>query len=140
MAVRPTAPADYPGMMTNWNAQEAALRADGTHTVWTLEACAAFLRYADVHAIDEASGTFLVFHKAEDGRFEGQGFIGSRTALVRVIRFCAPLFNPADIIYWMLGPSSSLTIKTYFSSRYTLTTIDGRLWFETTAAQLGARA
>ena len=140
MAVRPTTPADYPRMVTLWNQQEASLRADGTHTVWTLEACAAFLRYADVHAIDEQTGTFLVFHRAEDGRYEGQGYIGNARGLVRVIRFCAPLFNPADVIYWMLGPSASLTIKTYFTSRYALTTADGRLYYETTAAELGARA
>lgn len=140
MAVRPTAAADYPRMVTLWNQQEENLRADGTHTRWTVETCAAFLVSAVVHGIDEASGTFLVFHEAEDGRFEGQGFIGDARGLIRVIRFCAPLFDPADVIYWMLGPSSSLTVKTYFTSRYTLRTVDGRLWFETTAAQLGARA
>ena len=140
MAVRPITPADYPRMVTLWNAQEVSLRADGTHAVWTLEACAAFLRYADVNAIDEASGVFLVFHRAEDGRYEGQGYIGNARGLVRVIRFCAPLFDPADVIYWMLGPSASLTIKTYFTSRYALTTVDGRLYYETTAAELGARA
>lgn len=152
MAVRPTVPADYPRMVTDWNQQEENLRADGTHARWTEALCAQFLRSADVHGIDEASGVFLVFHKDENGWFEGQGFIGSRTALVRVIRFCAPLFDPADVIYWMLGPSASQTIKTYFMERYTLTAVDtgstptvpgliaedGRLYFETTAAQLGA--
>ena len=140
MAARATLPADYPRMVLDWNRQEENLRADGTHARWTEAACAAFLRYADVHGIDEQTGVFLVFHKAEDGRFEGQGYIGDVRGLARAIKFCAPQFNPTDVIYWMLGPSASLTIKTYFTSRYTLTTVDGRLWFETTAAELGALA